>query len=271
MPSPRPDTQPAPDPAPPPAPRRLPFRLGARMPRIPPARLAAGAFIATALWAFFELAEDMVEGDTHAFDEALLLALRNPADRNDPLGPPWLETVMRDITALGGLTVLGFAVLAVSGLLWLQGRRRTVGPLLLAVAGGQAFSWLAKGFFDRPRPDLVPHGTLVTSASFPSGHSMMAAVIWLTLAAMAVRTEPRRWVAVYLVALAVLMAVAVGISRVYLGVHWPTDVLGGWAAGAAWALACVALAEWIDPRPPLPPAVPPGSAPPAPPERASRA
>jgi len=202
-----------------------------------------------ALWLFVELAEEMAEGETLAFDRAMLLALRNPADPADPLGPAWLDTVMRDITALGGVTVLGFVTLAVTGLLWFQSRHRSAGLLLLAIAGGQIFSHVAKAIFDRPRPDLVPHGTLVSSASFPSGHSMMAAVVWLTLAAMVTRTEPRRVLRIYLTALAIAVTLAVGFSRVWLGVHWPTDVLAGWAAGAAWALICRALAELLDPLP----------------------
>ncbi len=211
--------------------------------------LALLGVLFAALWLFVELAEEMAEGETLAFDRAMLLALRNPADPADPLGPAWLDTVMRDITALGGVTVLGFVTLAVTGLLWFQSRHRSAGLLLLAIAGGQIFSHVAKAIFDRPRPDLVPHGTLVSSASFPSGHSMMAAVVWLTLAAMVTRTEPRRVLRIYLTALAIAVTLAVGFSRVWLGVHWPTDVLAGWAAGAAWALICRALAELLDPLP----------------------
>jgi len=209
-----------------------------------------GALFA-AIWLFVELAEEMLEGETQDFDQAVLLAFRSPLDPATPLGPAWLETVMRDITALGGLTVLGFVTLAVLGLLWFQSRRRAAGLLLLAIIGGQVFSTLSKAIFDRPRPDLVPHGTLVTSASFPSGHSMMAAVVWLTLAAMVTRVQPDRVLRLYITALAIAVTLAVGFSRVWLGVHWPTDVLAGWAAGAAWALICRALAEVLDPLPDL--------------------
>lgn len=228
------------------APSRLRRHLYARS-------LALLAALFGAIWLFVELAEEMAEGETHALDRALLLALRSPADPADPLGPAWLDTVMRDITALGGLTVLGFVTLAVSGLLWFLSRPRSAGILLLAIIGGQIFSHLSKAIFDRPRPDLVPHGTLVTSASFPSGHSMMAAVVWLTLAAMVTRGQPGRAVRVYITALAIAVTLAVGFSRVWLGVHWPTDVLAGWAAGAAWALICRALAEVLDPLPERPP------------------
>jgi len=218
--------------------------------RHPHARgLALLAALFTAIWLFVELGEGIAGGETQGFDRALLLALRDPADPANPLGPAWLGTVIRDITALGGLTVLGFVTLAVAGLLWFQSRPRSAGILLLAIIGGQIFSNLSKALFDRPRPDLVPHGTLVSSASFPSGHSMMAAVVWLTLAAMVARVQPSRAVRVYLTALAIAVTLAVGFSRVWLGVHWPTDVLAGWAAGAAWALICRALAEVLDPLP----------------------
>jgi len=230
-------------PAPPPSRRaRLRQHLHARS-------LALLAVLFAAIWLFVELAEEMAEGETQGIDQRVLLALRDPADPASPLGPPWLETIFRDITALGGLTVLGFVTLAVAGLLWFQSRPRSAGILLLAIIGGQIFSHVSKAIFDRPRPDLVPHGTLVTSASFPSGHSMMAAVVWLTLAAMVTRVQPDRVLRLYITALAIAVTLAVGFSRVWLGVHWPTDVVAGWAAGAAWALICRALAEVLDPLP----------------------
>ncbi|MFN6952382.1 MAG: phosphatase PAP2 family protein [Albidovulum sp.] len=206
------------------------------------------ALAAVALWAFAELAEEVMEGKTHTFDTTILLAFRAPGAPADPLGPPWFEDLARDVTGLGGFGVLGFLTLATAGLLWLQHKRWTALYVLGAVASGVTLSSTAKAFFDRPRPDLVPHGTLVYTASFPSGHSMMAAVVYLTLAALVARTFPQQWIRVYVVALAVFVTLAVGISRVYLGVHWPTDVLAGWAAGAAWALTCAALADALSRR-----------------------
>ncbi|MCB2124852.1 MAG: phosphatase PAP2 family protein [Rhodobacteraceae bacterium] len=212
------------------------------------------ALAAAALWAFAELAEEVMEGETRAFDTAILLALRIPGDAADPLGPPWLEEMARDVTGLGGLGVLTFLTLAAAGLLWLQRKHGTALYVLAAVGSGVTLSNLAKAFFDRPRPDLVPHGSLVYTASFPSGHSLMAAVVYLTLAALVARNFRERRLRAYVVALAVLVTLAVGASRVYLGVHWPTDVLAGWAAGGAWALACAALARTLARRGAIEPA-----------------
>lgn len=199
-------------------------------------------------WGFAELADEMLEGDTHEFDRAVLLALRNPADPADPLGPGWLEEFGRDVTALGGTGVLAALTLAVAGYLWIDGKRRMMVLLLIAIVGGQVVSSLTKLGFDRPRPDLVPHGAQVYTASFPSGHAMMATVTYLTLATLLAQVEPRRALRVYLLALAIILSVSVGVSRVYLGVHWPTDVLAGWTAGAAWALLCLSTARWLGRR-----------------------
>jgi undecaprenyl-diphosphatase len=220
------------------------------------------ALLAGTVWAFIELADEVVEGDTHAVDTAILLLLRNPADPNDPLGPGWLEELGRDVTALGGLGVLTYLTLAAAGFLLMQRKRRAAALVLVAVGGGILLSSLLKLGFDRPRPDLVPHGAQVYTASFPSGHSMMAAVVYLTLGALLARVQPERRLKAYLLALAVLTTVAVGVSRVYLGVHWPTDVLAGWTAGGAWAIACWLVALWLQRRgqvegegPPTPPSV----------------
>ena len=212
------------------------------------ALLLALALAASAIWGFAELADEVLEGETHAFDETVLLALRSATDHGDPLGPGWLEEMMRDVTALGSTGVLTFITLAVAGFLALQGKTHAALFVLLAVGGGMLLSTLLKMGFDRPRPDLVPHATLVYTASFPSGHSTMAAVVYLTLGALLARVQPRRLLKLYLIGLAVLLTVAVGASRVYLGVHWPTDVVAGWALGAAWALVCWAGALWLQRR-----------------------
>jgi undecaprenyl-diphosphatase len=203
---------------------------------------------AAALWGFVALVDEMLEGETRDLDSRLLLALRNPQDMSDPLGPAWVEELMRDITAFGGTGPLAFITAAGVLYLLLRKRLRTALFLFAAIAGGQLLSSLLKHGFDRPRPDLVPHGMQVYTASFPSGHAMMTAVVYLTLAALLARSESRRRIKSYLLLLAASVTLTVGVSRVYLGVHWPSDVLGGWMIGSAWAAACWTLAVLLQRR-----------------------
>ncbi len=227
---------------------RLRGMLGRARPLLERRVLAVMLLICGLGYGFAQLADEMREGETTSFDTAVLLAFRSPADPADPLGPGWMEELGRDVTALGSVGVLAGLTFGAAGYLWLAGRRGTMLLVLLSVFGGQAASSIFKLVFDRARPDLVPHGTATYTASFPSGHAMMAAVTYLTLAALLARIQPRRALAAYLLSLGVVLTLAVGVSRVYLGVHWPTDVLAGWSAGAAWALACLLVANRINGR-----------------------
>ena len=201
--------------------------------------------MAGALWAFFALSDEMLEGDLHGFDEAVLLALRTPGDPSTAIGGPQLEVAMRDLTALGGVTVLTLISLSVLVYMVLRRQRSSAFFLAAAISGGLLLSSLAKSGFSRPRPDLVPHGVEVMTASFPSGHSMMAAVTYLTLAVMLARTADQWGMRIFYIALAAILTVLVGISRIYLGVHWPSDVLAGWTLGAAWALLVWLVAHFL--------------------------
>ncbi len=196
-------------------------------------------------WLFIEVADKMVEGELHAIDRAILLALRSPGNPADPIGPAWVQELGRDVTALGGNLMTTFVTVAAMGFLALQGKRRAALFVAVAVASGGMLSALLKSGFDRPRPDLVPHEAVVYTSSFPSGHAMTSAVVYLTLAAVLGRVLARRPQQIYFLSLALLITVAVGVSRVYLGVHWPSDVLAGWSAGAAWAMLCWAAALWM--------------------------
>jgi undecaprenyl-diphosphatase len=199
--------------------------------------LAALFIVAGGLWSFVELAEDVREGETLSFDRAILLALRDPSDLSNPIGPPGLDSVARDVTALGGHFVLTFVTLAVICYLLLERKRGAALLVFVSVAGGTLVGSLLKLGFGRPRPELVPHSVEVFTASFPSNHAMLSAVTYLTLGVLLARLTADFRVKAYFLGLAVLLTVLVGASRVYLGVHWPTDVLAGWAIGAAWAMA----------------------------------
>ena len=221
--------------------RCRPLTLGcvrAWLARQEPGTLAAAIVAAAGLLAFAVLAGEVAEGDTRAFDEGVLLMFRSPSDLSKPLGPVWLqEMITRDFTALGSTGVLALFTLSVVGFLALTSKRQAAGIVVVVATGvllSQALKW---GFARDPRPGLVPHGP-VHGQSFPSGHAMMSAVVYLTLGALLARAQARRGIGLYLMALSVVATVLVGASRVYLGVHWPTDVLAGWAGGAGWALLC---------------------------------
>jgi undecaprenyl-diphosphatase len=204
--------------------------------------------IAFGVWGFAELADEVLEGETRAFDTAVLLALRSPGNPDDPIGPRWFEEMVRDFTSLGGIGVLTFIALAAFGFLLLQGQFRAGVLLIMSVAGGGILSTVLKLGFARPRPDLVAHQTHTITSSFPSGHALVAAVTYLTLGVLLARVQPNLLLKAYLLLLSVVLTVIIGCSRVYLGVHWPTDVLAGWAGGAVWALFCWLIARWLQRR-----------------------
>ncbi|MFA9459926.1 phosphatase PAP2 family protein [Thiohalorhabdus sp. Cl-TMA] len=210
--------------------------------------LTAVMLLTGGLWTFAELADEVMEGETHRFDRFVLLALRNQADLSDPLGPAWFEAMARDITSLGGVVILLMVSAAAVGFLFLVRRPAAALLVVVSVGGGTLLSTLLKMGFERARPDLVPHATEVFTASFPSGHAMLSAVVYLTLGVLLARTQSRRRVKAYLLTIALLLTGMVGASRVYLGVHWPTDVVAGWCIGSAWAILCWLVARWLQYR-----------------------
>ncbi len=202
--------------------------------------------IALALLAFVEISDEVTEGEGEVrwFDHGLLLALRT-SDLADPVGPRWFEETVAEITALGGFGVLALVTLLVVGFLVMQRKWGNVALVLAATIGGTLISEGLKVGFSRPRPDLVAHVVEVTSMSFPSGHAMLSAVTYLTLGALLARSQDDGRVRGYILGAAILVTLLVGASRVYLGVHWPTDVLAGWCIGAAWALLCWVAATFV--------------------------
>lgn len=200
-----------------------------------------------AVWTFIELADAVAGGSTLAIDRELLSLFRDP-DAPGLAGPPWLQEMMRDITGLGGTGVLTLITLSAIGFLLLERKDHAAALLLVAVLGGVVLTNVLKIGFGRPRPPFAEYEALLESASFPSGHSTMAAVVYLTIGALIARVRPDPRVRVYVLVLSVLVAILIGISRVYLGVHWPTDVIAGWAVGSAWALFCWLVALLLQRR-----------------------
>ena len=212
--------------------------------------LLAGIIVAGGLWGFIWMAEVASDTAAHAFDTEILLSFREAGRPDDPVGPPWLEEAVRDVSGLGSMVVLVLVTAAAIFYLLLIGKWREALMVLVAVGGGQILSSLLKLGIDRPRPDLVPHLTQVQTLSFPSGHAMMAAVTYLTLGSMLAGIVPGRATKIYVLGVAVLITLMVGVSRLYLGVHWPSDVLAGWSAGFAWAMLCwLAARRLIRPGP----------------------
>ena len=189
---------------------------------------------AALLWAFGFVADEVLEGDTVAFDTAVTAFFR---EGDHPWGPMWLEEAMRDVTAMGSFTILGFLLIVAVLYLSLSGKGRTAIFVAFAVIGGTIISTGLKMVFDRPRPD-VEAATRVFTASFPSGHATVSAVVYLTLGLLLAEAMSRRPLKIYFICLGVFMTLAVGISRIYIGVHYPTDVIAGWSLGTAWALVC---------------------------------
>jgi undecaprenyl-diphosphatase len=212
------------------------------------APLAALLGAATFALGFGLLAEEGFERSPAGLDRDLLLALRSSADLSDPLGPPWLEEAARDLSSLGSHSLIGLVVLASAVCLLFDGKGRAAFLVLAAVAGGVLLVTALKIGFARPRPDIVPPLGRVFTTSFPSSHAALSATVYLTVGALFARIATARPAKVYLVILAVFLTVVVGVSRVYLGLHYPTDVLAGWCMGASWAMLCWAIALYLQGR-----------------------
>ncbi len=205
--------------------------------------LAAGLIVM-----FAAITEELVEGDLHGFDRAVLLALRHADDPAKPLGPLWLQVAARDVTSLGSPAVLTLITVAALGFLALKRQWKAALFLLVSICGGTAVSFALKDLVQRPRPDFVAAVAQTQTYSFPSGHAFLSAVTFLTLGTLLARVQHQVEVKIYLLSVAIAITVLVGISRVYIGVHWPTDVLAGWCAGAAWAILCWQIAERLQAR-----------------------
>ncbi len=190
------------------------------------------------VWGFAKIADEVGEGDTQRVDAAIIHFV------DQHRGPRWLEETARDLTGLGGVAVLTLVSLAVLGYLLMSRKFAATWLVIAAILGAMVIGMSLKAFTHRQRPS-IEHRSYVYTSSFPSGHSMMSATTYLTLGILLAGLERHRAIKVYFLAVALLLSGLVGISRVYMGVHWPTDVLAGWSAGMAWALVCWLAARWL--------------------------
>lgn len=210
-------------------------------------KLIAGMLVSCLVVGFGVLAEEVLEGDTTKFDLAIMSTLR-AADPASPIGPPWLQEAARDVTSVGSVVFLSFVLLAGVVYLLLIHKRALAIWMAVAVVGGELLGTILKLSFNRPRPE-IPHVTRVFTASFPSGHAMLSAIAFLTVGALLSHANQELRLKAYFMSIAVFLTVAVGISRVYLAVHYPTDVLAGWCIGSGWAILCWTVALWFQERP----------------------
>ncbi|HEY1124859.1 MAG TPA: phosphatase PAP2 family protein [Sphingobium sp.] len=207
-------------------------RLLARLPEAQPFWLLLG--FSALLLLTLKLASEVAEGDTLAFDRAILIAIRKATEGHDGLRDS-LRQFMLDVTTLGNNGLLTLIALLAVGFLVASGKRRLGALLGAGIVVGSAASGLLKLAYDRARPDVVVHLVDVNNASFPSGHAMNSAVVYLTMAALLARGQKARAPRLYIIGVGIALTLMIGLSRLYLGVHWPTDVLVGWIFGASWA------------------------------------
>lgn len=199
------------------------------------------------IYATIEMMDEVREGEADHIDRAILATMRAPGAPHEPIGPDWFVNSMKDITSLGSTTVLTLISASAVGFLLVSKRFRLALILALSMVAGSVLNAILKNLFERPRPEFVATGVPIDSFSFPSGHAMLSAITYLTLGALLARSEKRSAYKGYIVGLAILITLLIGSSRLYLGVHYPTDVLAGWSIGALWALGTWWIARRLSP------------------------
>jgi undecaprenyl-diphosphatase len=204
--------------------------------------------VGAGVWGFVKLLDKVKDKETQTFDDWAIKVMRKPDDLSKPIGPAWLHGVGRDVTAIGGVAVLVLVVLGVAGFLAMRRQYHGMWFVLASAAGAIILSSALKWTVDRARPQLVKHLSDVYTSSFPSGHSMMSAAIYITLGSLLARFVKERRAKIFILSMAIIITLLVGVSRVYMGVHYPTDVLAGWTAGTVWAIVCWLVARWMQER-----------------------
>lgn len=202
----------------------------------PPLDRSVLAFVAALLLSggFLLLGWRVEHGPPPAVDLAILHAMRGP--EGQPAGPAWVQDAARDFTSLGSISILGTVVVIFTGYLVLARRGRTALALVGATVGGTIVATALKSIVGRQRPTVVSHLAHTFTESFPSGHAFGSAVVYLTVGVLLYRTTTDRALRAWFLAVAFGLTLIVGVTRIYLGVHYPSDVLGGWMGGVAWAL-----------------------------------
>lgn len=222
-------------------------------PSLPGARLArrwltGATVLATGALLVYLASSLLVRDGIAGLDLQLMQLLRVDGIGSDPIGPQWLEGFARDLTALGGNGLLLLVVVLSVVILSLGGRH---GPAMLlgwASLGAYLLNNVIKFGFGRARPDFIAPTVLVESSSFPSSHAMLSSVVYLLLAAIVARETTDRRLALLLLGSAAAVVVAIGLTRMYLGAHWGSDVLAGWTLGTGFALG-----SWMVARSPRAP------------------
>jgi undecaprenyl-diphosphatase len=210
--------------------------------------LLAVSMIAAGTWGFVALADSVADGRWQTFDEWGMRSLRQQGDASVLIGPEWMTDAANFVTALGGVPVLAGVSLTATGVIMVRRNFQTLAFAMAAIVGGLLLMLLLKEYYARPRPQIVPYLCAADGSSFPSGHSMMSAVVYLTVGALWASTAARRRSRLLMLAMAFLLAGLIGASRVCLGVHYPSDVLAGWTAGLAWASFCWLAAQKLNHR-----------------------
>ena len=208
--------------------------------------LLAGLSVLLAVFGVVELTDDVLEGDTQALDETVLQWFRH-AD-GTPIGPSWLPLAAQDLTALGSHSVLTLICVLAVGLCLMARRFDVLAMLTFSGVGATVINFGLKALFARPRPSIVEPLVDVHTYSYPSGHALMSFALYLSFAAVTAELAAGFRTRAYLVCGGLLIAGIVGMTRIYLGVHYPSDVIGGWAIGGAWALLCWIVAVLIKER-----------------------
>jgi undecaprenyl-diphosphatase len=213
--------------------------------------VAAVLLLVASAWVFIEVLDEIIEDDeAEEIDVWVMETLHRGPDQTVPIGPDWLVSAALDLTALGGPAVLTLMVALVAGYLALRRDFRNMWLVLIASVLGVTLNTLLKAVIGRERPPEAIRLAHETTASFPSGHSALSAIIYLTLGAILAASRTRRRERTYIIATALLLTGIVGVTRVYIGVHYPTDVLAGWSAGLCWTLVCLIVAHKLQrPRP----------------------